>query len=155
MMQANTEQIRRYMAVRFPDADFDDKDIESIAAMPIAAYMCELWIRDLNTLLRALPDGLLFDHAYELAQDFRNWGDLKDPNTWPRELLALAVILSDDKLGEDEERRAFRLSHATARLAAQAFIECARRTGMYSFVEDYTLTREVRTAPRLENFTEH
>ena len=40
---------------RFPDLALSDEDISSIAAMPVASYVCERGLRDVNVFLRGLP----------------------------------------------------------------------------------------------------
>lgn len=146
-------------------APLTNAELENIAAgMPAAFHLITKKAHGLvassstDDFLRSLPDSLL-DPLLLKCQEFFEWAEPLETDTWDTEILALTMRLYLDETGahdcrmSDEEmgRMAYRLSRLV-------LIEWRRRGGHYSWVDKYTILNR-RNGPRyikaLGSWTEH
>jgi hypothetical protein len=146
-------------------ASLTNADVEKIAAgMPAAIHLITRRARALGAssftddFLRSLPDTLL-EPLLLKCQDFFEWDDPLEPDTWDTEILALTMRLYLGETGahgcrmSDEE-----MGRMAIRLTRLVLVEWRRRGGHYSWVGKYSILNS-RDGPRLiktrDSRTEH
>ncbi len=146
-------------------ASLTNADVEIIAAgMPAAFHLITGKARAFGAssftddFLRSLPDNLL-EPLLRKCQEFFEWDDPLEPDTWDTEILALTMRLYIGETGahgcrmSDDE-----MGRMAVRLTRLVLVEWRRRGGHYSWVGKYSILNR-RDGPRLiktrDSRTEH
>jgi hypothetical protein len=135
-------------------ASLTNTDVENIAAgMPAAFHLITRKARALGAssftddFLRSLPNNLLVPLLLK-CQDFFEWDDPLEPDTWDTEILALTMRLYLGETGahscrmSDEE-----MGRMAIRFTRLVLVEWRRRRGHYSWVDKYSILNR-RDGPR-------
>jgi hypothetical protein len=136
------------------DASLTNADVENIAAgMPAAFHLITGKARSLGAssftddFLRSLPDKLLVPLLLK-CQDFFEWDDPLEPNTWDTEILALTMRLYLGETGAHSCRMSDEaMGRMAVRLTRLVLVEWRRRGGHYSWVDKYSILNR-RDGPR-------
>jgi len=146
-------------------ASLTNAELETIAAgMPAAFHLITRKARALvassstDDFLRSLPDDLL-EPLLLKCQDFFEWDDPLEPDTWDTEILALTLRLYLGETGAHQCRMSDEeIGRMALRLARLVLVEWRRRGGHYSWVDKYSILNR-RGGPRLiktlDSWTEH
>jgi hypothetical protein len=122
------------VAYEITDAELDN----FIRDAPVATRLfASAPSQQVNAFMCNLPDSL-FWRLHALAQDFSEWADVADFETWSWEFLILAYALAQNETGR--ELADAEASAAGQILAAVVEVEANVRDGRVSYVEPYSLT---------------